>query len=71
MCEKDEIHESHIGVQGCLRRAGEKVYWPGPNSEVTDLHCDGIQTLVLRPSKFHKKNNTQGGDKQCEAVHFK
>ena len=30
-----------------------------------------IQTLVLWPSKCHKKNNTQGGDKQFEAMHFK
>ena len=30
-----------------------------------------IQTLVLRPSKCHTKNNTLGGDKQCEAMHFK
>ena len=31
------IHESHIGVQGWLRRATEAVYWPGMNSEVTDF----------------------------------
>ena len=30
-----------------------------------------IETLVLQPSKFHKKNNTQGVDKLCEAMHFK
>ena len=30
-----------------------------------------IQTLVLRPSKFHNKNNTQDGHKQCEVMHFK
>ena len=24
------------------------------------------QTLVLRPSKFHKKNNTQGSDRRCQ-----
>ena len=28
------------------------------------------KTLVLRPSKF-RKNNTQGGDKHYEAMHFK
>ena len=30
-----------------------------------------IGTLVLRPSKFHKKNNTKDGDKHREAKHFK
>ena len=31
------------------------------------------EPLVLRPSQFHKKNknNTQGGDKHCEAIDFK
>ena len=29
-----------------------------------------LETPVLRPLKFHKKNNTQGGDKHCEAMHF-
>ena len=46
-CEKDKIHESHIGVQGCLRRVGETVYWPGLNSEVTDF----IQTFLVIPNQ--------------------
>ena len=29
------------------------------------------RTLYLRPSKFHKKNDTQSGDQHCEAMHFK
>lgn len=24
----NRIHETHIGIQGCLRRAREFVYWP-------------------------------------------
>ena len=27
-----------------------------------------METLVLRPSKFRKKNNTQGDDKNCEEM---
>ncbi|KAL9987078.1 hypothetical protein ACROYT_G001320 [Oculina patagonica] len=30
---KKDIHASHAGVEGCLRRARESVYWPGMNSE--------------------------------------
>ena len=30
-----------------------------------------LETLVLQPSKFHKKNSAQGGYKHCEAMHFK
>ena len=28
-CIIDKIHASHLGVQGCLRRAKEAFYWPG------------------------------------------
>ncbi|XP_063595036.1 uncharacterized protein K02A2.6-like [Penaeus indicus] len=31
---KEAIRLSHIGVEGCLRRARECVYWPGMNPEV-------------------------------------
>ena len=30
------LHASHIGIQGCLRRARETVYWPGMNKEITE-----------------------------------
>lgn len=31
-----KIHRSHIGIQGCLRRAREVVYWPGMSKDVED-----------------------------------
>lgn len=31
-----KIHRSHIGIQGCLRRAREVAYWPGMNKDVED-----------------------------------
>ena len=34
---KEKLHESHIGVRGCLRRARETVYWPGMNGEITEF----------------------------------
>ena len=30
---KKDIHASHAGVEGCLKRARESVYWPGMNSD--------------------------------------
>ena len=33
---KRDLHASHAGVEGCLRRARESVYWPGMNSEPRD-----------------------------------
>ena len=36
------IHAAHIGIEGCLRRARECLYWPAMNSEVKDFiqQCD-------------------------------
>ena len=31
---KARIHASHIGIQGCLRRAREVLYWPGMNRDI-------------------------------------
>ena len=31
---KKAIHSSHLGVESCLRRAQECVYWPGMNAEL-------------------------------------
>ena len=39
---KDKVHAAHTGIQGCLRRAREAIYWPGMNEDLTDLvsKCD-------------------------------
>ena len=33
----ERIHSSHIGIEGCLRRARECLYWPGMNADVKDF----------------------------------
>ena len=33
----EEIHRLHIGMNGCLRRARELLFWPRINAEVTDF----------------------------------
>jgi hypothetical protein len=37
-----KLHKSHIGVQGCLRRAREALYWPNMNRDVEQFiyECD-------------------------------
>ncbi|CAC5384944.1 unnamed protein product [Mytilus coruscus] len=30
----EKAHSSHIGIQGCLRRARECLYWPNMNSDI-------------------------------------
>ena len=41
-----KIHRSHIGIEGCLRRAREVIYWPRMNAEVKDFvsKCSICQT---------------------------
>ena len=39
------VHDSHIGVNGCLRRARKCLYWPGMSVEIRDCvqKCDICQ----------------------------
>lgn len=41
------IHSTHIGIEGCLRRAREYVYWPRMNAELKDYmaKCDICNTF--------------------------
>ena len=47
-----QIH-THIGIEGCLKRARECVYWPRMNSELRDYtsKCDVRQTYGLKQPK--------------------
>ena len=33
---KEKLHSSHIGVNGCLRRARECMHWPGMTAELKE-----------------------------------
>ena len=37
-----KVHSSHLGIEGCLRRAREVFYWPRMNAEIKDyiFKCD-------------------------------
>ncbi|XP_062576513.1 uncharacterized protein K02A2.6-like [Saccostrea cucullata] len=36
----ERVHETHIGIQGCLRRARETVYWPNMNNDIENyIQC--------------------------------
>ena len=39
---REKLHAAHTGVQSCLQRACEVVYWPGMNKDLTDCiaKCD-------------------------------
>ena len=45
---KERLDSSHVGVQGCLRRARETVYWPNMNADIESYisrcsTCNSIQ----------------------------
>ena len=47
----ERIHSSHIGVNGCLRRAKEAVYYPGITADIkktvsTCQICESFQQAV-------------------------
>jgi len=41
----EKIHESHLGIEKCKRRARDLLYWPGMSSEIEDkiTQCDICQ----------------------------
>ena len=43
-----QIHGSHIGIGGCVRRAREVLYWPGMSAQVRDYvsRCSTCQTFM-------------------------
>ena len=49
----ERIHEAHMGVEGCLRRARETVFWTGINQQVKDFvqQCDTCQTFRPRQQR--------------------
>ena len=48
-----EVHSSHMGVQACLRRARECLYWPGMNAEIKQYvaQCDTCQQYSVSQSR--------------------
>jgi len=47
------MHRSHLGVQGCLRRGGEVMYWPRMNEEVKEFisRCEVCKVYQDRQQK--------------------
>ena len=49
----EKLHSSHIGIQSCLRRARETLYWPGMNKKVEDYiaKCSTCNNYQLEQAK--------------------
>ncbi|XP_022798951.1 uncharacterized protein K02A2.6-like [Stylophora pistillata] len=48
------IHSSHIGMEGCLRRARVSLYWPGMDAQVKD-YIQSCETCLSTGSKQQKE----------------
>ena len=44
------VHTTHIGVEGCIRRARENLYWPRMTVELKDYISKCNICLAYRPS---------------------
>ena len=59
----ERLHGAHTGVEGCLRRARETVYWPGLNADLRDYiaKCGACATYQKDQKKepliSHKVSN--------------
>ena len=50
---REKLHVAHTGIQSCLRRAREVVFWPGMNKDLTDYiaNCDTCSTFQNNQQK--------------------
>ena len=48
-----QLHSSHLGVEGCLRRGRECVYWPGMNDQVKTYiaKCDICRSVDYKQQR--------------------
>ena len=45
------VHRSHQGIQGCIRRAKDAVYWPLMNQQITDYVSQCSMCKTYRPEQ--------------------
>lgn len=50
---KEKIHSPHLGMEGCLRRARESIFWPGMASEIKQFiaTCDVCRSCKVKQQK--------------------
>ena len=49
------IHSSHLGVNGCLNRGRECLYWPGMTADIKNYVVDQRHLLRLMKGLFPKR----------------
>ena len=48
-----KVHSSHIGMEGCLKKARNVLFWPGMTAEIKDCvaKCDTCNTYQAKQQK--------------------
>lgn len=54
----EKVHSSHLGIEGCLRRPRECLYWPSMNAEIKD-YVQKCETCSSYGQKQQKKTLQQ------------
>ena len=73
---RERLHGAHTGVEGCLRRARETVYWPGLNADLRDYiaKCGVCATYQKDQQKepliSHKIPNRPWETVGCDIFHW-
>ena len=52
---QEPVHSSHIGIEGCLRRARECIYWPGMNAEIKEHVISSCAVCNAYPASQQKE----------------
>ena len=52
-----KVHSSHIGIEGCLRKARDVLFWPGMSAEIKDSigKCDTCNNYQKNQQKNQQK----------------
>ena len=74
---KERVHSSHIGLQGCIRRAREAIYWPGMTQELENFisRCTTCMEYGKKQPKEELKShdvpNRPWQNIACDMMEFK
>ncbi|XP_028415786.1 uncharacterized protein K02A2.6-like [Dendronephthya gigantea] len=65
-----EIHSSHIGINGCLRRARECIFWPGMTAEIKAkvATCETCQECPMKQQQKETLMNHELAHRPWEKV---
>ena len=68
---KEEIHNSHLGIQACLRRARECLFWPAMNAEIKDYisECEICQSYSRKSTEGNSVTSRNTRAPMANCVH--